>query len=76
MQGISSSLSPAITNLLQDSKINKAIHEEKKKLLESPTTTGTSSPIGRNILSPPPSYDGFGAKEYIDWEIAIYKMFS
>ena len=75
-EDISNSLPPAVSNLLQDKKIKQAMDEEKKKLLESHTTTATCSPTCCNLLSSPPSYDGFGAEEYIDWQIAIDKMFA
>ena len=42
---------------------------------EPRTIVATSPPVGQSILSSPPTYDGIGADEYIEWETKIDNIF-
>ena len=43
---------------------------------ESRTIAATPPLVGQSILSSPPTYDGIGADEYIEWETKIDNIFS
>jgi hypothetical protein len=43
---------------------------------EPHTIAATPPPTGRSILSSPPTYDGIGADEYIEWESKIDNIFA
>ena len=40
-------------------------------MYEPRTIAATPPPAGQSILSSPPTYDGIGADEYIEWETKI-----
>ena len=42
---------------------------------EPRTIAATPPPAGQSILSSPPTYDGIGADEYIEWETKIDNIF-
>ena len=43
---------------------------------EPRTIAATPPPAGQSILSSPPTYDGIGADEYIEWETKIDNIFA
>ena len=43
---------------------------------EPRTIAATPTLVGESILPSPPTYDGIGADEYMDWEIAIDNIFA
>ena len=43
---------------------------------EPRTTAATPPPVGQSIFSSPPTYDGIGADEYMEWEITIDNIFA
>jgi hypothetical protein len=49
---------------------------ETSMMNETCTIVTTPSLAGRSILSSPPTYDGFGAEEYIEWESKIDNIFA
>jgi hypothetical protein len=49
---------------------------ETSTLHETRTIAATPPPAGRSILSSPPTYDGIGVDEYIEWESKIDNIFA
>ena len=47
---------------------------ETSKIHETHSMAVTPS-VGHSIFSSPPTYDGIGADEYIQWEVAIDNIF-
>ena len=45
-------------------------------MYETCTIAVTPPSIGCSILSSPPTYDGIGADEYIEWETKIDNIFA
>ena len=43
---------------------------------EPRTIAATPPPTGQSILSSPPTYDGIGADEYIEWKTKIDNIFT
>ena len=45
-------------------------------MMYEPCTIAATPPLtGQSILSSPPTYDGIGADEYIEWETKIDNIF-
>ena len=49
---------------------------ETSMMHEPRTIAATPPPAGQSILSSPPTYDGIGADEYIEWETKIDNIFT
>ena len=45
-------------------------------MMNEPRTIAATPPVGQSILSSPPTYDGIGADEYIEWETKIDNIFA
>ena len=46
-------------------------------MMHEPCTIAATPPLaGQSILSSPPTYDGIGADEYIEWETKIENIFA
>jgi hypothetical protein len=52
-------------------------HRYETTMMHEPSTIAATPPsVGRSILSSPPTYDGVGADEYIEWESKIDNIFA
>ena len=49
---------------------------ETSMMHEPRTIAATPPPAGQSILSSPPTYDGIGADEYIEWKTKIDNIFA
>ena len=50
-------------------------HQYETSKMHEPRTTAAAPPTYHAILSFPPTYDGIGADEYIEWETKIDNIF-